>query len=162
MLNIHYRQLDIATDIAALQALLESAPAYSLLVEGYLPQATAAIEAMQALPPDSSPDNKFVFGFYLNERLIGCADLCRHYPETGIAYLGLLLFDELFQGQGFGSIAMQQLKSIAQSWQCQRIRIAVIANNTAALAFWQRQGFIEPYKKPTTAYADDAIVMECV
>jgi hypothetical protein len=40
-----------------LQALLESAPTYRLLIEGHLPQATAAIDAMQSLPPNTSPSS---------------------------------------------------------------------------------------------------------
>ncbi|MFC7419471.1 hypothetical protein ACFQNF_06220 [Iodobacter arcticus] len=41
------------------------------------------------------------------------------------------------------------------------LKVTVIAaNNTAALAFWQREGFVELHRKPTEGFTADAIVME--
>nr|WP_257722048.1 GNAT family N-acetyltransferase [Janthinobacterium sp. B9-8] len=74
--------------------------------------------------------------------------------------MGLLLFAEPFQGQGYGRAAMQQLRKLALTWHCPRIRISVIANNTAALAFWQRENFVELHRKPAEGFTAGAIVMK--
>jgi RimJ/RimL family protein N-acetyltransferase len=154
------RQLQSSSDIAALQAVLENAVTFSLLTEGHLPSPTAAEDAMLARPPNLGADDKWMRGFFLDGTLIGCADICRGYPEAGTAFIGLLLFAEPFQGQGYGKTAMQHLRRLALTWHCQRIKISVIANNTAALAFWQREGFVELHRKPAIGFLDHAIVME--
>jgi diamine N-acetyltransferase len=159
--TLQSRRLQSPADIAALQAVMENAVAFSLLTEGHLPSPTAAQEAMLARPPNLGADDKWMLGFYLDGNLIGCADICRGYPETGTAFIGLLLFAEPFQGQGHGKTAMHTLRNIALTWHCQRIRISVIANNTAALAFWRSEGFIELHRKPAIGFLDDAIAMEC-
>lgn len=158
--TLQSRPLQSSTDIAALQAVLENAASFSLLTEGHLPSSTAAQEAMLAKPPHLGEDDKLMLGFFLDDHLIGCADICRGYPEADTAFIGLLLFAEPFQGQGHGKTAMHTLRNIALTWHCQRIRISVIANNTAALAFWRREGFIELHRKPAMGFLDDAIVME--
>ncbi|MCX7207071.1 MAG: GNAT family N-acetyltransferase [Proteobacteria bacterium] len=159
--TLQSRRLQSSADIAALQSVLENTATFSLLTEGHLPSPTAAQEAMLARPPNLSADDKWMLGFYLDGNLIGCADICRGYPEAGTAFIGLLLFAEPFQGQGHGKTAMQHLRRLALTWHCQRIKISVIANNTAALAFWRREGFVERLRKPAIGFLDDAIVMEC-
>jgi GNAT superfamily N-acetyltransferase len=87
-------------------------------------------------------------------------DLIRGYPEPHIAFLGLLLFSETHQGQGLGKLALTHIANLSRSWGCTALRLSVIDKNLQALAFWQREGFIEMYRKPTTQFTGDAIVMQ--
>jgi len=129
------------SDVAHLQRVLEDAPAYSHLVNRRPPLPTAAEDVFADLPPDFSAKDKLVAGFFFNHRMVGFADVCKGYPEVHIAYIGLLLFSEKFQGRGFGCEALNQIRTLARSWNCRAIRVAVMENNTPALMFWEKEGF---------------------
>lgn len=147
-------------DAAALFGLFEQARAYSLLVEGKLPTIEDAIEDLSALPPGKQLQDKFYGGYWKDGALVGCMDLIRGYPEPDIAYLGLLLFGNSHQGHGYGVVAMAHINQLARSWGCTRLRLAVIDKNIRGLRFWQRQGFVELYRKPRPECTGDAIVMQ--
>lgn len=149
-------------DIDRLQAVLEAAPGYSLAVEGKLPTPDAAIELLDALPPGKGHSDKSVYEIALEAELVGCLEMVRGYPEADIAFIGLLLFQERSQRRGYGPQVLRLAEAIGISWQCRALRIAVIDTNPRALAFWEREGFIELLRKPAMDYAGQAIVMQRV
>jgi len=160
--DLEFRLLrhDAPEDVTRLFGLFEQAREYSLLVEGRLPTLEEAKQELLDCPPGKTLEDKFFGAYWLDDRLVGCADLIRGYPEPHIAYLGLLLFAQSCQGQGLGVRALAQLVEMARSWGCSLMRLAVIETNLRALAFWQREGFCEIYRKPTQKFLGDAIVME--
>src|SRR4051812_44803274 len=89
-----------------LQRVLLSAPKYTEAVTGHPPGMAEAQSTFTALPPGKEYSDKFVLGIYLADRMIGCADIIRGYPDSGTAHIGLLLFTEKFQGKGYGSKAL--------------------------------------------------------
>jgi GNAT superfamily N-acetyltransferase len=93
-------------------------------------------------------------------RLIGCFDIVRGYPDSKIAFIGLLLFVESEQGKSHGVEALQYIECLAGQWGCTRLRIAVIETNKRALSFWTREGFVELYRKPSDRYTGDVVFME--
>ncbi len=147
-------------DVNNLQKILMAAPRYHLLIEGNIPGTDAALKALQELPPGKSDGDKYFFGIKRSGAYIGCFDLVRNYPESKIAFIGLLLFIESEQNKSYGAQALKYIKSMAEQWGCTRLRLAVIENNKSALAFWKREGFIEPYRKTSEQYCSNAIVME--
>ncbi|MBJ9625861.1 GNAT family N-acetyltransferase [Burkholderia multivorans] len=149
-----------SSDIERLQTVLEGAPGYSLAVEGRLPSPGAAIDVLNALPPGKDYADKFVYEIAHDGEAVGCLDMVRGYPETDIAFIGLLLFREESQGRGFGPQVLQIAEAICTDWRCRALRIAVIDTNPRALEFWKREGFIELLRKPAIDYAGQAIVME--
>lgn len=159
---LDYRPLCAACseDVAALFALFEQAPGYSLTVEGRLPSLEDARAALSEAPPEKELKDKFFGGYWKDGALVGCTDLIRGYPEPDIAFLGLLLFSETHQGQGLGVSALEHIANLSRSWGCTALRLAVIDKNERALAFWRREGFRELYRKPTTNFRGDAIVMQ--
>lgn len=82
------------------------------------------------------------------------------YPDTDIAFIGLLLFREGFQGRGFGPRVLRLAEAIGTGWRCRALRIAALDTNPRAFAFWEREGFIELLRKPAMDFAGHAIVME--
>ncbi|RKT21155.1 acetyltransferase (GNAT) family protein [Paraburkholderia sp. RAU2J] len=150
----------VPNDVDRLQAVLEAAPGYSLAVEGKLPTPDAAIEVLDALPPGKDHSDKSVYEIALDAEPVGCLEMVRGYPETDIAFIGLLLFQEGSQGRGFGPQVLRRAEAIGISWQCRALRIAVIDTNPRALAFWEREGFIELLRKPAMDFVGQAIVME--
>lgn len=159
---LEFRILNSAcyADSLNLQEVLEAAPAYSLLVRGRPPLPCDAQELFVELPPGKTEADKLVGGFWLDRQMVGCADICRDYPEAGIAYIGLLLFREAYQKRGYGSEALACIRSLGLSWQCHSLRVAVIENNLNALIFWKREGFKELARRPMPEYTAEAIVMQ--
>lgn len=149
-------------DVNSLQRILEGAPEFSLLVKGHPPLPSDGEETFKECPPGKTIEDKIVGGFLLGNKMIGCVDICRGYPNTDIAFIGLLIFMEKYQGCGYGREALARICSIANLWNCHYLRIAVIENNNIALKFWKRKGFTELYRKPVAGCTGDAIIMESV
>ncbi|OLL27228.1 GNAT family N-acetyltransferase [Burkholderia sp. SRS-W-2-2016] len=158
--TLHLINRQLPNDIDRLQAVLEGAPGYSLAVEGKLPTSDAAIEVLDALPPGKGYSDKFVYEVVLDAEAVGCMEMVRGYPETDIAFIGLLLFRERFQGRGLGPQVLLLAEAIGTGWQCRALRIAVIDTNPRAFNFWKREGFIELLRRPAINFASHAIVME--
>ena len=116
------------------------------------------------LPPGKTDADKFVFGIFLNETMVGCMDIVRGYPDSQTAYIGLLLLREDHVRRGIGCAAFRIAESEIQAWtEIQKIRLAVIATNREVLPFWERQGFrctgeIKPWRQEKIA--SEAILME--
>ena len=147
-------------DVASLQALLESAPGYYLVTQDRLPPPTAATDLFSAAPHGKSQADACVIGFFLAGDLVGCAGLVRGYPTREAAFLGLLLFAESHQGQGYGVAALAQIDAVARSWSCEKLRLAVIETNFRAQSFWRREGFVELAREPVAGFSGNAVVME--
>jgi RimJ/RimL family protein N-acetyltransferase len=125
-----------------LQSLFEKTPTYHLRVHGSLATQDTAKDALEALPPGVHRDDKFVFGAYLDQRLVGFVDLIRGYPDRSTAMLGLLLVSETEQRRGLGRDIYRQIESFVSSWiGIFQIRIAVVETNSAVLPFWEKLGF---------------------
>jgi GNAT superfamily N-acetyltransferase len=162
MLSLRPLHADNASDMADLQGVLEDAPAYSNLVKGRPPLPTDAEDIFNEFPPGLHAADKLVAGFMFNNQMVGVVDICKNYPDVHMAYIGLLLFAEKFQGHGFGSDALNHIRALVRSWNCRTIRVAVIETNVRALTFWKNEGFIQLYRKATKEYTGDGIVMESV
>jgi ribosomal protein S18 acetylase RimI-like enzyme len=147
-----------------LQELLEAAPNYFQRVTGQPPGPSEVISTYTILPPGKTDADKFVFGIFLNETMLGCMDIVRGYPDSQTAYIGLLLSREDHVRRGIGSAAFRIAESEVQAWtEIQKIRLAVIATNREVLPFWERQGFrctgeIKPWRQEKIA--SEAILME--
>lgn len=160
MLAFRLLAADSEDDVAALFGLLERASEYSLLVKGRLPTLQDARDELTDLPAGKAMTDKVFGGYWKDGTLVGCFDLVRGYPEPDIAYLGLLLFARSHQGQGLGVRALEQVMDLARTWQCTALRLAVIDKNARGLRFWQREGFVELYRRPTTQFTGNAIVLQ--
>jgi RimJ/RimL family protein N-acetyltransferase len=136
-------------EIAEVQRVLEEAPSYSLNISGKLPSPKDAKEMFSSIAPGIDYKDKFVFGIYLDNNLIGCIDLCRGYPDESNVTLGLLLLSEKYQRKGFGRQAHNKLEEIIKGWKIfEKIRIGVLITNQEVLPFWKKMGYIEKDRKP--------------
>src|SRR5450759_2434976 len=115
---LDYRPLSAnnSEDVAALFSLLEETPEYSIIIEGRLPTIEDAKAALSETPPGKEMKDKFFGGYWKDSVLVGCMDLIRGYPEPDILSLGLLLFSETNQGQGFGIHALAHIANLSRSW----------------------------------------------
>ncbi|WP_244219909.1 hypothetical protein [Paraburkholderia terricola] len=116
------RQIDrqLTNDIDRLQAVRKGAPGYSVAVEGKLPTPNAAIEVLDALPPGKGRSDKFVYEIAHDTEVVGCLEMVRGYPETDIAFIGLLLFREGSRDEALAHRFCVSLKQLgrfpSQTW----------------------------------------------
>lgn len=70
-------------------------------------------------------------------------------PQSG--WIGLLLIQREQQGHGYGSEAATLLESYLLSLpEIKRVGLAVLLQNTPALAFWEKRGYIRDEQKKDT------------
>ena len=150
-------------EMAALQCVLEAAPRYFGTVTGSPPGSAEAQSTFTALPPGKAYDDKRVYGLYAGDAMIGCADVIRGYPVREKAVIGLLLLAEPWQRRGVGrAFEGLVMKSLADWPEIATVRIAVIATNSAALAFWHRLGYCETGERRAASppFVGELIVLE--
>jgi GNAT superfamily N-acetyltransferase len=128
-------------EMQALQRVLEGAPRYAERVTGTPPGPADAQSTYSALPEGKTYEDKFVYGIYQGDAMIGCADVIRNWPRPGTTHIGLLLIAERHQRGGAGRAAYEAIEREARAWGAKRLRIGVVATNQDVLPFWQRLGF---------------------
>ncbi|HUH94762.1 MAG TPA: GNAT family N-acetyltransferase [Casimicrobiaceae bacterium] len=149
--------------MAALQCVLESAPGYFETVCAAPPGRAEAQSTFSALPEGKTYDDKFVWGLYSGEAMIGCADVIRGYPSPERAIIGLLLLAETWQRRGLGRAFATLVERRIASWpEVERLRIGVVASNGGALAFWRKLGYRETgeVRPPHSGFVREVIVLE--
>jgi ribosomal protein S18 acetylase RimI-like enzyme len=132
-------------EVAALQRILESDEDFSLRVTGHPPGPADAQSTLMFVPEGKSPDDKAVFGVWVEDELVGILDLLLRYPDDETVYLGLLQIDRSRQGQGIGAAAVRALeRELLPGWPwARRLRLSVVRTNDQVLGFWRRLGFAE-------------------
>lgn len=130
-------------EMAELQRVFEDTPGYYERTTGVPPGPAEAQSTYSVLPEGKDYADKFVFGVYANDAMVGCADLIRGYPDPTTATLGLLLISEAYQRRGIGHQALQLIERLAHEWgTCKRIRIGIVGSNAAVMPFWTGQGYV--------------------
>lgn len=131
-------------DVEALQALLESDPAYTARVTGYPPGPSDALSLLLMRPEGLAEERKAVLGGFLDGELVSVLDVLRGYPDEEFAFLGLLLVRGDRQGEGIGAATVGGfVDDAAREWpEVRRLRLAVVDTNAeVAPGFWRRLGF---------------------
>lgn len=137
------RPLSLA-DAEAVQALLDSSPAYIRRTSGHEAQPDDGRALLTALPPGVDPAAKTVHGLHDETgALLGIMDVLTGWPEPGAAHIGLLLIREDRAGEGLGRAlhdAVTALLAIDRSLV--RLRAGIVATNAdVAEPFWRRLGY---------------------
>ena len=99
-------------DEAALQALLESDPDYTVRVTGYPPGPSDALSLLMMRPESVPESRKVVLGVFDGADLVAVVDLLRGYPGPEFVFIGLLLVQRSRQGQGVGAEAMTAVEKV--------------------------------------------------
>lgn len=149
------------SEMEALQHVIERAPDYMYRVTGHPPGRAEAQSTYVVLPEGKSYDDKFVYGIYLADHMVGCADVIRAYPTEETIMLGLLLLAESYQHQGIGAAAYRLLEDKFRAWpRMTRVRIGVVRTNEQVLPFWRKLGFVETGE--VKLYQYDKLVSETI
>ena len=150
-------------EMAALQCVLEMAPAYYQSMTGAPPCGALAQSMFTSLPPDKTYDDKFVWGLYAGDAMIGCADVIRGYPVRDKALIGLLLLAEPWQRRGLGRAFATLVEHAIVAWdEISTLRLGVAVSNPGAHIFWRKMGYLETgeTKRAGPDVMVDTIIME--
>ncbi len=76
------------------------------------------------------------------EALVGVAKTAL-LPSLDTAWIDLLIIRRAFQGRGYGSEAATLLETyLFSSAEMRQIGLAVLIQNTPAMAFWEKRGYV--------------------
>jgi len=141
-------------DAQALQPVFDACVDYAMLQDGQPFQPDAAEREFEAIPPGFPSAGKHVFGLKDSSgSLVGLLEGLAGYPSDDIWFIGLLLVVPRARGRGVGTLAFDALQQrIGAEGRYSTIRLAVLEENQAALAFWRRLGFSFLEKSPTAQF----------
>jgi GNAT superfamily N-acetyltransferase len=125
----------------ALQRLHERCVEYIELISGAPPAADAAEQLLEERPPGTNEDDKLVLGVYSAGQLVAAVDLIRNYPEAGTWWIGNLMVDPAWRGQGFGARLYRACEDWIGSQGASKIGLCVQEQNPSAYSFWSRMGY---------------------
>lgn len=106
---------------------------------------------------------RFLLGIWLKEssEAVGQADFLDENPNDGMPWLGLLMIAGPFHRRGLGTEAFEAL---AEHFRNERgwtaLRLGAFPENTTALAFWRRLGFMPLSHPKNDASGRSEIVLE--
>lgn len=135
------RPLDPLADLDAVEAFYARAADYWLMADRRPPDRQKARDFFTDCPPNCDPAASHRLGLFVEDRLMGLAELSFGWPLAGDAYLGLQILAPEARGQGLGRILLAEVEARARAAAAPTLYLAVLAENTKGRAFWEREGF---------------------
>ena len=140
-MQVLIRDLDPASDLAAVTQVYADAADYWTLADRVPPNAAKAAAFFTDAPPGCDPGRSRHLGLFIGDRLGGLAELSFGFPVPGAAYLGLMILMPALRGQGHGRTLLDRVERIALENGAPNLYLAVLSENPRGWAFWQREGF---------------------
>lgn len=145
------RPLTAVADAAAVTCLFMAAADYVALESGLAPSAALTDEFFTDAPPGGDPATSLKLGLVLPVGgLAVLADVAFGFPEATDAFIGLMLVDTRWRGQGLGRRMLDHIVTASRARGATRLLLAVLEANPRGQAFWQRHGFREVLRTPPT------------
>lgn len=101
---------------------------------------------LEEVPPNKNFNDKFVLGFFENNKLVAILDLVKDYPKSNNIFIGLFIIDVYYQNKGIGSKVIKRLINILKTIGVSECYLGVVDSNEKAYIFWKKQGFEETGK----------------
>lgn len=114
---------------------------YFMLSGGALPSKDDGSALFTDLPPNKSLEDKFLFGVYKFNKLIGIIDIIKDFPAISEWTIGLLLIEPEERGKGLGIMIHDALVNWARHLGAKKFSIGVIEDNDRAFRFWSNLGY---------------------
>lgn len=131
------------TDVEAIQSVFVKCRDFVILVDGNEPSDDSGEMFLSDLPAGKGLEDKFSFGIYDLDEMIGIVDLIRDYKIVGEWYLGLLIIDPKYRAKGLGTAIHNWIKTFVLDNGGSKMSLGVVANNTKAYKFWKNAGYME-------------------
>lgn len=144
MTTVSLRLLDdTAENVALVQDILDDAPSFFRMSHGGVARADEGARTFRELPPGGRVEDKRVWLIEAYGDAVGVVELARNWPNAETAMIGLLLLRERAHRRGIATKALALVEDEVRAMGHARARIAVLAENAGALAFWRARGFVE-------------------
>jgi GNAT superfamily N-acetyltransferase len=148
-------------EMNALQKILESAEDYYNALTGYPPGQAESTTFFMGLPDGVDYHQKYVFGIYKNQVMVGCIELLRGYPDPKCVALGSLVIDKKYQKKRLGRLAFRTLLETIQDWaDIKELQTDMPLTLSAVFGVFEKLGF-RPTGK-TTLYEYSYLTSESV
>ena len=99
------------------------------------------LEDMKALPPQTTYENKYYIGYFLNGNLVAVMDLILKYPNKVTAFIGFFMMNKEFQGNGIGTEIIKECEKFLREGGYLYIRLGFAKGDPQSEAFWLKNGF---------------------
>lgn len=147
-----------AEDVEAIYRLSVSNPMFYKYCPPFVTRESIS-QDMKALPPRTTKEQKYYFGFFEGESLAAVMDMILGFPNESTAFIGLFMMDKSRQGRGEGSKIIRDCLKFISKLGYSSVRLAFAKGNPQSEAFWCKNGFI-----PTGIESDEgnytAVIME--
>ena len=142
--------------------LAQRAADYTILEIGHTPDDTYITDFFTATPPDLGAECLQHFGVMLDPAMVGMLCIANGYEFPDDWWIGLVLLDPAFRGQGIGHRVVSQVKDKARKQEVDMLKLAVLTANPRALSFWRREGFVHHRDAPALPGSDghDRVVLK--
>lgn len=134
--------------------LAERASDYVVLEIGHAPDQTFVHNFFNAVPPEVPKTGLHTFGVMQEDAMVGIVAIAAGYEFHDDWWIGLLLLDKHFRGQGLGAAAVDAIKARAKAEDIAMLKLSVLDANPRAAAFWRREGFVPHRHAPATPGSD--------
>ena len=105
------------------------------------PTREQVISDMTITPRGIDPSDKYFFGFIENNDLIAIMDLVDGYPKPEIAFIGLFMMNQEYQGRQIGTEIISETAEYLRALGKAAIRLAIDKGNPQSTHFWKKNGF---------------------
>lgn len=135
---------------------------YATLEMGGTPDDAYIRDFFTAVPPHLEPECLMHFSINEGPAMVGMLCIAKGYEYPDDWWIGLLLLDPAFRGQGIGHKVVSQIKKRASVQGINMLKLAILEANPRALKFWHREGFAHHRDAPATPESDghDRVVLK--
>lgn len=114
-------------------------------------------ESVTAKDLEQRLEHDQIYLIYLQNQLVGEMNYQiepKHLyrKETGTAWIGIIIGEEIAKGKGIGSLALQYLEKEIKQQNLGRIELGVFEFNTNAIKLYQKAGYKEIGRIPDFTY----------
>jgi len=121
-----------------LKKIVNSNQEYNTLSDGHSNLTDEEIREMY----ESSNSQGAIMNFVMDGwRPVGVIDFLMENPSDKMPWLGLLMIDSDYQGQGYAVEALKKYENLMRDQGKEKVRLGVIKENVHALKFWANRGF---------------------
>lgn len=151
-----------SADTPAVMALMEAAQDYVLMEERRAPDAAYVDNFFTERPKGHAPDALQQYGAGTAGDLDGAVTVLKGYNTADSWWVGLIILHPRARGTGLSARMMADLVAHARADGARWIKLAVLAQNARARAFYDRTGFTHERDAPAQPGGDghDRIVLK--
>jgi RimJ/RimL family protein N-acetyltransferase len=140
-INSHYKVRAItASDVDDVLKLYRQNPQFYQYTEAE-PTRKQVLHDMTITPQGIKVKDKYFFGFFENRTLVAVMDLIDGYPKPEIAYIGLFMMNQDYQGRQIGTSIIGEATDYIWTTGKTAIRLAIDKGNPQSTHFWKKNGF---------------------